>query len=209
MSRKKGTKAIDCSPSPEDANKLIQSCEDPIDKMILAGAMFLGLDKGMIAHLTKTWIILHENIIKIPDSQKCSKSCCKEKRKGIWRPKGKQSKDGFVSYRNKYTRYYGNFPWAKEIIKSFFGIYDKFPLSERAINSRLDRMSRRAKLEKHITVHGLRSFAASNYSQMVKGDISKLCALMGWEEGSPMAQEYVKLYDLRQTLEENKDRSLI
>jgi len=209
MSRKAGTKAIDCSPTPDDANKLIQACEDVVDKIILASAMYLGMDRGMIAHITKAWNQAQDNSIKIPSEQPCKKSCCSGN-KGVWKPKGKIKKNGdHVTYRNKYVRYYGHFPWAKEVIKGFFGAYDLFPLSDRAINLRLDGMIKRANLDKRVTVHGLRSFAASNASQMVKGDISKLCAMMGWEENSPMAQEYVKLYDLRKTLEENKERSLI
>ncbi len=219
MSRKKGTEAKKCSPKPEDAGKLTQVCRDPIDKFILACAMYLGMDKGMIAHWRKEWTVMHENAMEIPSAQKCSKPCCNGIHKikgrmiekdGIWRPKGKKLKSGeHVTYRNQYPKYYGQFPWAMEVIKGFTGAYDEFPLSGRAINLRLDAMLKRAKLERRVTVHGLRSFAASNASQMVNGDISKLCAIMGWEENSPMAQEYVKIYNLRKTLEENKGKSLI
>lgn len=208
MSRKPHTTAKECSPTPEDASKLIQACNDPIDRFILACAMYLGLDKGAIAHFRDSWVVMHENRIKIPDSQSCSKSCCK-KRRGIWRPKGKTTKAGYKTYRNVDSGDYSIFPWATEAIKIFIASYKEFPLSERAINLRLDSMIARAKTSRRITVHGLRSFAASNLSHILKGDISKLCSVMGWEPDSPMAKVYVQQYQLKQAMQEGKNRSLI
>lgn len=217
MSRTKNTKSRDCAPTPEEMNLLMNACQNDLDRFILAGAGILGMDKGMIAHFKPVWVERTERTVKIPFKQACDigvddQPCSYCKKHGIiqfgvvyWHPKGRTLKNGeFATCRNAVPRYYGYSAWATAVLERFTASYTKFPLSARSINHVLDVLQKRAGLSHRITVHGLRSFAASNYCELFKGDTTKINPVMGWARNSTESSTYIEVYNLRKALDEGK-----
>ena len=227
MARKNNTRAKDCAPDIEDANRLkVAAGGDVINTFIIACAMYLAMDKGMIAHWRKEWVKPWEGTIHIPDRQVCDigpggKSCAYCRKHGIGEdeliylhPKGhtftKDTREKtFITHRNSQPREYRLFPYTKEAIERMVAAYSKFPLTERAINGRLDVMAAEAKVKRRLTVHGLRSFAIDNAFEIFQGDVGRVCRFVGWAPGSDMAKQYQNDWGYRKALEEGVKRSLI
>ncbi len=217
MTRRPNTRARDCAPTPEEVNKLLNACDNIIERFIVVAGCVVGMDKGMIAHFRTGWVERTTRHIKIPTKQACDigkneKPCSYCQKHGIkqlgfiyWHPKGKTMKDGtFGTYRNSKPRYYGFDQGAIQTIEAFCAAYNKFPLSARSINRVLDSLQKRAGLTHRITAHGMRSFAASNICNRLKGDPVKLRAALGWAPGSDQADEYVSVHNLDKALDEGE-----
>lgn len=226
MTRKKNTRARDCAPDIEDANKLkVAAGGDIINVFIIACAMYLAMDKGMIAHWRKEWVKPWEGKIYIPDRQVCDiaqgKPCSYCRKHGIrengviyWHPKGRfveleSGGEKFITHRNDEPREYRLFPYTKEAVERMVAAYANFPLSERAINIRLDAMAAKAQVKRRITVHGLRSFAIDNAFEIFQGEVEKVNRFVGWAPGSEMGKDYMNTWSYRKSLVEGVCRSLI
>lgn len=222
MTRTKNTTAKNCAPDIEDANKLkVAAGGDIINAFIIACAMFLAMDKGMIAHWRKEWVKPWEGKMYIPDKQVCDigeggSPCSYCRKYGLveneiiyWHPKGRTVDGKFTTHRNTKPREYRLFPYTQETVERMVAAYTKFPLSERGINRRLDAMARKAKVKRRLTPHGLRSFAIDNAFEIFQGDAEKVSRFVGWAPGSDMAKEYRNDWNYEKALEEGAKRSLI
>lgn len=227
MSRTKNTRAKETAPDIEDANKLkVAAGGDVINVFIIACAMYLAMDKGMMAHWRKEWVRPWEGKMYVPDKQVCDigpeGSPCNYCRKyGIvedgviyWHPKGKtvKFKSGetkFITHRNAQPREYRLFAYTKEAVERMIAAYSKFPLSEREINRRLDSMAAAAKVKRRLTPHGLRSFGIDNAFEIFQGDVEKVNRFVGWAPGSEMGLAYKNDWSYRKSLIEGVARSLI
>lgn len=227
MVRTNNTRAKDCAPDIEDANRLkVAAGGDVVNAFIIACAMFLAMDKGMIAHWKKEWVKPWEGKMYIPGRQVCDigpggKPCAYCMKHGIienglvyWHPKGRtvEQETGekkFITHRNTEPKEYSLFPYTKETIERMVAAYTKFPLTERTINERLDAMAAGAKVKRRITVHGLRSFAIDNAFEIFLGDEGRVCRFVGWAPNSDMAKEYKNDWNYRNALHEGVKRSLI
>lgn len=227
MARTKNTRAKTCAPDIEDANKLkVAAGGDIINAFIIACAMYLAMDKGMIAHWRKEWVRPWEGKMYIPDRQVCDigpggKPCAYCRIHGLvdggvifWHPKGR-TVDGeagvkrFITHRNAEPKEYRLFPYTKEAVERMVAAYARFPLSERSINLRLDFMAADAKAKHRLTVHGLRSFAIDNAFEIFQGDVEKVNRFVGWSPNSDMSKEYRNDWSYRIALNEGVKRSLI
>lgn len=225
--RTKNTSAKNCAPDIEDANRLkVAAGGDIINAFIIACAMFLAMDKGMVAHWRKEWVRPWEGKMYIPDKQVCDigpggSPCSYCKKHGLvengivfWHPKGRTVETGaglknFITHRNTEPREYRLFPYTQETVERMVAAYTRFPLSERGINRRLDAMATKAKVKRRLTPHGLRSFAIDNTFEIFQGDSEKVSRFVGWSPNSDMAKEYRNDWNYRKALVEGIKRSLI
>lgn len=227
MSRTKNSRAKDCAPDIEDANRLkVSAGGDIINVFIIACAMYLAMDKGMILHWKKEWVRPWEGKIYVPDKQVCDigpggKACSYCKKHGLiengiiyWHPKGRTvtgdtGEKKFISHRNAEPREYRLFPYTKEAVERMIAAYSRFPLTDKGINRRLDTMAAKARVKRRLTPHGLRSFAIDNAFEIFQGDVEKVNRYVGWAPGSDMGIEYKNNWSYRKSLEEGVTRSLI
>src|SRR3990172_10184630 len=157
--RTQNTRAKDCAPTPDEVNKLLNACENIIERFVVVAGCIVGMDKGMIAHFRTSWVERTTRHIKIPSKQGCDvgkneKPCSYCKKQGIkqlgfiyWHPKGKTLKDGtFGTYRNSVPRYYGFDQSAIQTIEAFCAAYNRFPKSARWIILCLDSLQKKAGL---------------------------------------------------------------
>lgn len=222
MTRTKNTRAKNCAPDIEDANKLkVAAGGDVINTFIIACAMYLAMDRGMIVHWKKEWVRPWEGRMHIPDKQVCDvgfdgSPCfyCREhglNENGIvyWHPKGRTVGGIFTTHRNTEPREYRLFPFTQEAVERMVAAYSRFPLSEKGINRRLEAIAARVKVKRRLTPHGLRSFAIDNAFEIFQGDAEKVSRFVGWAPGSDMAKEYRNDWNYRKALVEGVKRSTI
>lgn len=165
----------------------------------------LGLRPGELAHLQEDWIDWREKIIEIPSYEACTKGrkrdhcgfCEKgakqlrdthdhisldEARDLMWTPKTDMAIRGVP---------FGHDPRTELVIERFFEKYDGWPLSQVAINRRVNKtVGASDELSVDNTYpHALRATAATNF--VARGlETLPLQTIMGWEDAST-AKRYV------------------
>lgn len=163
----------------DELQQLFKACQDIEEKLLVCLAGQLGLRIGEISHLSKSWLDFQDDRITIPSSMPCDCFECAAQG-GQWQPK---TAAGNRSIPFKF------FPITREVLKGYFGAYDKVGQSRRALQLKLKRIAKRTSLTKKVYPHALRSTAAmmfANAGLSAQG----LCEVMGWE-GLRTAQSYI------------------
>jgi integrase len=162
-----------------ELEELFKACKDIEEKLLVCAAGQLGMRVGEIAHLSKSWIDFQDDRVQIPASMECGCFECRSKG-GTWGPKT-QAAIRSIPFKH--------FPVTREVLKAYFGAYDKVGRSRRALQLKLKRIARRAGLTKKVYPHALRSTAAMMFANAGLS-AQALCEVMGWED-LRTAQSYI------------------
>jgi len=134
---------------------------DPRDLLIVALAGLLGMRANEIASMRDTWIDWQHERVNLP------------------------RRDEDTGFRAKTPRAarsipFGQRPVVRDIIRRYFSLYKRFPLTRQGIHYRVVQLAKEAGIKKKVTPHGLRATAAYQYAEAgLSGQA--LRQLMGWE----------------------------
>ena len=194
--------------SKEKCDRLISMCErseHPVENNFIVQTMLiLGLRRGEVAHMKKSWVDFNNKRIRIPSHEPCSCSYCvkqvKQKLKQMREPKEKWenvSKEEVMRwYWQPKSRagvrsiYFGFDPEYVQVLKNFFAKYDEWPYSVATAYKRIKKMLKLAGLGNRIP-HDLRKTAATNFAANGIG-VFQLMDIMGWDD-IQVAKWYVRL----------------
>lgn len=149
----------------DDFRRLLQVAKahddagDPRDLLIVALAGLLGMRANEIASMRDSWIDWQHERINIPKQD-----------------------EGFKAKTPRAARSipFGQRPIVRDIVKRYFSLYKRFPLTRQGIHYRVVQLAREAGIKKKVTPHGLRATAAYQYAEAgLSGQA--LRQLMGWE----------------------------
>lgn len=152
--QKKRTNALDSLITKEEWVRMLQSAEDARDQVILALGV-LGLRASEIGQCKREWVDVLACTIALPSGAT------------------KRSKSRIVPF--------GKFRFVSSIVTAFFTLEKSVSLSRVAVYSRVQRLAKRAGIERPVTVHGLRATGATWCAQAGFSS-SALREMFGWAE---------------------------
>jgi integrase len=174
-------------------------------RFVLVAAGELGLRAGEIAHITENWVDWTEDLIHIPNHDRCDQGrdggLC-----GYCRKRARESakhNDGLTLAEAEARRWepktatsaravpFGHSERASDIIEEFFFHEDGFAHSRAAINRRVDQVLRASRYPEDLTYpHALRATAATKHAYSGLS-ATALQHLFGWAQLST-ANTYIR-----------------
>ncbi len=166
--------------SEEQLRKLWNQCKEPVDKVVVGLAAFMGLRVGEIVHLKSNWV--RDEEIHIPSRMPCNCWECADK--GYWKPKSKAG-----------IRVTSIPAFLKPILADYLSKFpDGLRITRQAAWYRVQRLAENAELP-HIFPHALRATAATTLAS--KGFTAvELCAYFGWERLN-VGEHYIRISEAK------------
>ena len=166
----------------KEAKRLVDSCKDFREKLLICGLLYTGMRVNEFIHLKRTWINFDEGYIRVPEEERCRCYVCR-RRGGKWKVKVPEAARTIPLLPEVYKIFREYFKEHESIME----VISNQPTAWRIVK----RVSNRAGLNKRIFPHVLRGTYASILAGKGFGALDIQSAL-GWKS-IKTADEYIRI----------------